>query len=105
MPARRARGGAGAAVDLPAGGGVPVGEPEGLGDGAGRGVGLCDRAFGLGLCGVAAVFAGVNLPSVSVWAGAGQACGAGWRHRRRLRAFNWTMAGLLVLSLIPVLRH
>ena len=52
---------------------------------------------------VALVFAAVNLPSVSVWAGAGQAVRRWLDRPGRLRAFNWTMAGLLVLSLWPVL--
>jgi threonine/homoserine/homoserine lactone efflux protein len=51
---------------------------------------------------VALVFAAVNLPSVSVWAGAGQALRAWLEAPGRLRAFNWGMAGLLVLSLWPV---
>ena len=51
---------------------------------------------------VALVFGAVNLPSVSAW------CLLGVELRRlltapaRLTAFNWTMAGLLVLSLLPV---
>lgn len=52
---------------------------------------------------VCLIFASVNLPSVAVWAKAGE----GMRHwlsdPRRLTLFNWTMAGLLVLSLWPVL--
>jgi threonine/homoserine/homoserine lactone efflux protein len=51
---------------------------------------------------VAAVFAMVNLPSVSVWAAAGQAVRQWLLGPGRLRAFNWTMAVLLVLSLWPV---
>jgi threonine/homoserine/homoserine lactone efflux protein len=51
---------------------------------------------------VALVFAAVNLPSVSVWAGAGQAVRRWLETPGRLRAFNWTMAALLVLSLWPV---
>jgi threonine/homoserine/homoserine lactone efflux protein len=51
---------------------------------------------------VALVFACVNLPSVSVWAGAGQALRRWLETPARLRAFNWTMAALLVLSLWPV---
>jgi threonine/homoserine/homoserine lactone efflux protein len=51
---------------------------------------------------VALIFAGVNLPSVSVWAGAGQAVRRWLDGPGRLRAFNWTMAALLVLSLWPV---
>jgi threonine/homoserine/homoserine lactone efflux protein len=51
---------------------------------------------------VALVFSAVNLPSVSVWAGAGQAVRRWLDGPGRLRAFNWTMAVLLVLSLWPV---
>ena len=51
---------------------------------------------------VAGVFSLVNLPSVSVWAGAGQALRRWLEGPGRLRAFNWGMAGLLVLSLWPV---
>lgn len=51
---------------------------------------------------VAGAFALVNLPSVSVWAGAGQAVRRWLDGPGRLRAFNWTMAALLVLSLWPV---
>ena len=52
---------------------------------------------------VAVIFACTNLPSVSVWAYAGQKLRAYLSSPARLRAFNWTMAGLLILSLIPVL--
>ncbi len=51
---------------------------------------------------VAGVFAAVNLPSVSLWAAMGQGLRRWLDHPARLRAFNWTMAGLLVLSLWPV---
>ena len=51
---------------------------------------------------VAVVFAGVNLPSVALWAAAGQGLRQWLEGPGRLRAFNWGMAGLLVLSLIPV---
>jgi threonine/homoserine/homoserine lactone efflux protein len=51
---------------------------------------------------VALVFSAVNLPSVSVWAGAGQAVRRWLEGPGRLAAFNWTMAVLLVLSLWPV---
>jgi len=51
---------------------------------------------------VALVFSAVNLPSVSVWAGAGQAVRRWLEGPGRLQAFNWTMAVLLVLSLWPV---
>ena len=52
---------------------------------------------------IAVVFALVNLPSVSLWAFAGQNIQRFLSSASRLRAFNWTMAGLLILSLIPVL--
>ena len=54
---------------------------------------------------VAAVFALVNLPSVSVWTLAGRGLRRWLTSPARLTAFNWTMAGLLVVSLIPVLWH
>lgn len=53
---------------------------------------------------VAAVFGAVNLPSVSVWALAGQGIRRFLDTPGRLRAFNWSMAALLVLSVVPVLR-
>ena len=52
---------------------------------------------------VAVVFGAVNLPSVSVWAAMGQGLRRVLTDRRRLVAFNWTMAGLLVLSMLPAL--
>ena len=54
---------------------------------------------------IAAVFAATNLPSVSMWTIAGQQLRRFLTSPGRLAVFNWTMAGLLVLSLIPVLRH
>jgi threonine/homoserine/homoserine lactone efflux protein len=54
---------------------------------------------------VALVFGAVNLPTVSVWALMGQGMRRFLTNAARLRAFNWTMAGLLVASLWPVLRH
>ncbi len=51
---------------------------------------------------VAGVFACVNLPSVSIWAAAGQVVRRWLEGPRRLRAFNWIMAGLLLMSLWPV---
>lgn len=53
----------------------------------------------------AAIFGVVNLPSVGVWALMGQSMRRVLSTPRRLRAFNWTMAVLLVLSIVPVLRH
>lgn len=54
---------------------------------------------------LAAVFCLVNLPSVSLWCAAGQGLRRWLQGPARLRAFNWTMAALLVLSLVPILRH
>ena len=51
---------------------------------------------------VALVFAAVNLPSVSVWAVAGQEMRRFLDDPRRLRIFNITMAVLLVASLVPL---
>lgn len=52
----------------------------------------------------ALVFGAVNLPSVGSWALIGREMRRFLSTRRRLQAFNWTMAALLVLSLWPVLR-
>ncbi|MGL6208987.1 MAG: LysE family translocator [Paracoccaceae bacterium] len=54
---------------------------------------------------VAGVFAAVNLPSVSVWTAAGGALRRFLTSPARLAVFNWTMAVLLVVSLVPVLWH
>jgi threonine/homoserine/homoserine lactone efflux protein len=54
---------------------------------------------------VALIFCAVNLPSVSVWTLVGQGLRRWLAVPARLRAFNWTMAALLVLSLWPVIRH
>lgn len=54
---------------------------------------------------VAGVFAATNLPSVSLWTLAGGALRRWLTSPARLTAFNWTMAVLLVASLIPVLLH
>jgi len=53
---------------------------------------------------VALVFAAVNLPSVTVWAWGGTQISRWLSDRARLRAFNITMALLLVVSLYPMLR-
>ncbi|WP_280191621.1 LysE family translocator [Delftia sp. PS-11] len=45
----------------------------------------------------------VNYPSVSVWTLFGSAVGRALRSAQALRRFNWCMAGLLLLSLYPVL--
>lgn len=52
---------------------------------------------------IATVFGLVNLPTVSLWAFAGQNIRRFLSSAKRLRMFNFTMAGLLVLSLLPVL--
>jgi threonine/homoserine/homoserine lactone efflux protein len=52
---------------------------------------------------VAAIFGAINLPSVSLWTLIGQQLRRVLTNTRRLTIFNWTMAGLLVLSLAPVL--
>lgn len=52
---------------------------------------------------IAAVFALINLPSVCVWVGFGSGLRTVLRHPRWLRVFNGLMAGLLVLSLYPLL--
>ena len=52
---------------------------------------------------VAAVFGAINLPAVSSWTLLGTAMSRILTNRRRLRAFNWSMAALLILSLGPVL--
>ena len=52
---------------------------------------------------MAAVFGAVNLPSISAWTILGLQMRRVLNSTARLRAFNWTMALLLVASLIPVL--
>jgi threonine/homoserine/homoserine lactone efflux protein len=52
---------------------------------------------------IAAVFALINLPSVSVWAACGTLLRNVLKDRRWLRLFNWGMATLLVVSLYPLL--
>ncbi len=51
----------------------------------------------------ASAFALVSLPSISLWAIAGQTMRRWLDDPNRLRLFNWTMAALLILSLWPVL--
>ena len=51
---------------------------------------------------VTLVFGVVNLPCVSAWMAAGVALRRLLQRPAALRAFNWTMAGLLVLSLYPL---
>ncbi len=51
---------------------------------------------------VSVAFGAVNLPCVSSWTVLGQQMRRWLTSPARLTAFNWTMAGLLVLSLYPV---
>lgn len=44
----------------------------------------------------------VNYPSISIWTLFGSAVGRALRTPQALRAFNWLMAGLLLLSLVPI---
>ncbi|WP_413791894.1 MULTISPECIES: LysE family translocator [unclassified Pseudomonas] len=52
---------------------------------------------------IAAVFALINLPSVSLWVVCGSLLRNLLRDRRWLRLFNWGMALLLVASMYPLL--
>ncbi|WIY27152.1 LysE family translocator [Parasedimentitalea psychrophila] len=52
---------------------------------------------------VSAVFGAINLPSVGSWTVLGQQMAKILTNPRRLSAFNWTMAILLVASLYPVI--
>lgn len=52
---------------------------------------------------VALVFGAVNLPSIALWTVVGQQMARLLTNPTRLRAFNWTMAALLMASLYPVL--
>ena len=52
----------------------------------------------------ALMFALVNLPSASIWTLAGQQMQRFLTNPRRLRAYNWTMAALLIASLYPMLQ-
>ena len=54
---------------------------------------------------VAVVFALVNLPTVAIWAAAGQVLRGFLATPLRLRLFNATMAVLLIVSMVPVLFH
>ncbi|SDO96882.1 Threonine/homoserine/homoserine lactone efflux protein [Lutimaribacter pacificus] len=52
---------------------------------------------------VAVFFGTINLPSVSTWTVLGQQLRRILSSRRRLQVFNWSMAALLLASLLPVL--
>jgi len=47
----------------------------------------------------------VNFPAITIWAWLGQEMQRILTNPRRLRVFNWTMALLLVASLVPILFH
>ena len=64
-----------------------------------------DQGIIVGSLIVAAVFASVNLPSVSVWAWMGVQVRRWLGTARRLRVFNVSMAVVLVVSLYPMLTH
>lgn len=57
----------------------------------------------IAMAAVAAVFGAVNLPSVSLWCLLGVKLRALLTNRARLTVFNWTMAVLLIASMLPVL--
>lgn len=50
---------------------------------------------------IAGVLVIVGLPSIGLWAGGGSALQRFLRRPGALRAFNWSMAALLVASLVP----
>ncbi|WP_187428165.1 Cysteine/O-acetylserine efflux protein [Roseobacter fucihabitans] len=52
---------------------------------------------------VALVFGLVNLPSITLWTMMGQQMARFLTNPARLQIFNWSMAGLLIASLYPVL--
>ncbi|MCF8479441.1 MAG: LysE family translocator [Rhodospirillum sp.] len=57
------------------------------------------------ILGIFVLFVAIGLTSTSTWAGFGVAIGRLLaRSEGARRLFNWAMAGLLVLSLVPVLR-
>jgi len=63
-----------------------------------------DRGAAFGALLVALVFLGTNLPAISLWAWMGVQVRRWLGTAGRLRAFNLTMAALLVASLYPLLR-
>lgn len=54
---------------------------------------------------VAATFLTLGVSSAATWTGAGQAISGWLTTARRLRVFNLVMAGLIVLSVIEIVRH
>jgi threonine/homoserine/homoserine lactone efflux protein len=57
------------------------------------------------LAAAAVLFSAVNLPSVSMWTIAGKQLQRFLTNPRRLSAYNWTMAALLIASLYPALQN
>jgi threonine/homoserine/homoserine lactone efflux protein len=53
---------------------------------------------------IAAIFGLVNIPSVALWVVAGREVRRLLTSPRRLRAFNWTMAALILATLWPIAR-
>jgi threonine/homoserine/homoserine lactone efflux protein len=51
---------------------------------------------------VALCFVSVGLPSISLWVIAGEALRQWLQSPAQLRAFNWTMAALLIGAMVPV---
>lgn len=51
---------------------------------------------------VAGVFGAINFPCISLWTLLGIQVRRWLKNPTRLRIFNWSMAGLLILSLYPV---
>lgn len=62
------------------------------------------EAGALGAIMVAAIFSATNLPAILVWAGFGTQVRRLLRKPHHLRLFNRTMAVLLLLTMIPILR-
>jgi threonine/homoserine/homoserine lactone efflux protein len=62
------------------------------------------EAGALGAIMVAAIFSATNLPAILVWAGFGTQVRRVLRKPTHLRLFNRTMAVLLLLTMIPILR-
>lgn len=54
---------------------------------------------------LAAVFAIVNLPSITIWAAFGLGVRRFLAGPAMLRAFNWSMAALLIASIVPMFSH
>lgn len=50
------------------------------------------------------IFGIMNFPCISVWAGLGEVLRSKLKNKKLLRIFNFVMAGLLIISLIPMLR-